>query len=327
MIHIEDDLLAKNLLNAFLNTSQTHYVSDCPFCGKDKHLYVQRKTDKVNSRGDNRSYMWQCKRGGEEGRIFKLLKKLGCLNILQNYEYVNVGKKLTSTLDDEINLDLDDLEEVHIPLGWQRLYSDRYLDKERGFTNDDYERYKVGTTDLISKLDNYLIFLVERNKKCVGYVCRYASDDVPDNKPKYLNKPDSVKFGTLLFGIDEIDEQTHTVVLVEGVFDKFSVSRYLDEKGMNQVKCVCTFGKKISDSQINELKKYENIGSVFIFYDPDALEDGKKAVNTMEFVFDEVKAMRFKDKDPGEMTIQEIDQAFLSVSKMNFLNFVSSNLN
>ena len=46
---------------------------------------------------------------------------------------------------------------------------------------------------------------------------------------------------------------SHEVFLVEGIFDKISVDRFLDLREDVEMKCLCTFGKKISDVQIKKI--------------------------------------------------------------------------
>ena len=82
-------------------------------------------------------------------------------------------------------------------------------------------------------------------------------------------------FGSLLFGFDEITNKTETVVLVEGIFDKIAVDKTLDLWNGEEIKCVCTFGKKISDVQIRKLKS-KGVSSVILLYDFDALKETKE---------------------------------------------------
>ena len=62
---------------------------------------------------------------------------------------------------------------------------------------------------------------------------------------------------------------------MEGVFDKISVDKVLRLDDDESVKCVCTFGKKISTTQIEKLKT-KGVRNVILLYDFDAIKDIKK---------------------------------------------------
>ena len=83
-------------------------------------------------------------------------------------------------------------------------------------------------------------------------------------------------FASLLFGYDDIVRgKTEVVIIVEGVFDKFAVDRHLSLYDDETIRCVCTFGKKISDVQIQKLIDKE-IGNVILAWDYDAIREIKQ---------------------------------------------------
>lgn len=93
----------------------------------------------------------------------------------------------------------------------------------------------------------------------VGYCGRHVGDEVPDDVPKYI-LPKGFRKDLEVFNLHRLDKDQDYVVLFESYF---SVMRH-----HGQVNCVSTFGRSISDAQIEAL---EQIGClrVLIAFDGD----------------------------------------------------------
>jgi hypothetical protein len=264
---IDDSDLKDLLINPKLNRSG-QYVCDCIFCGKEGHMYVSKETQ-----------LFDCKKCGEHGSIYKLLKQLGKTYLLggSTIEIRDTIQSLRNMLEKELENDevmLKELPLVSMPAGWKiSLTSTAYL-KNRGITPDDCKRYNIGATKLFKKYENYVLIPVYDNKEIKGFVGRYGSKKVPDNKLRYNNSA-GTKFSELLFGYDEITENTSTVILVEGIFDKISVDKVLRLWDQEEIKCVCTFGKKISFEQSKKLR-LKGIINIILIYDFDAIKEIRK---------------------------------------------------
>ena len=115
-------------------------------------------------------------------------------------------------------------------------------------------------------------------------------------------------FRSLLFGYDEINEHTITVILVEGIFDKIAVDKVLGLWNNDEVKCVATFGKKISEDQIHKLE-LKGVSRVILLYDFDAVKDIKKYGMILQQHF--VTTITFTNKkDIDECTPEEALEVF-----------------
>jgi len=306
---ISDSDLRDILVNSKLN-SRGQYICDCPFCGKESHFYISKSTQ-----------LWDCKKCGETGNIFKLLKFLDKTYLLGERSVKDVesissirNSKNTAVNDSENEIKL--LPKKLLPAGW-RIRFTRYL-KNRGLTKEDCEYYRIGSTDLLRKYNNYVIIPVVDNGEIRGWVGRYGDAKVPDDKKRYLNS-EGVNFSELLFGYDEIcSDVTTTVIIVEGIFDKIAVDRFLDLKNQNEIKCVCTFGKKISDTQIKKLivKKIRN---VIMLYDFDAVKDTKKFSLELSKLFNVMIVFTTK-KDIDCCTKEEALEVFSNQYKPDFFN-------
>jgi hypothetical protein len=290
MLEIDDSTLRALLTNPKDASGRTHFVADCPFCFDHGHFYVRRKTDKVNSRGQNISYFWDCKKCLLRGALPRLLRKVGRLDLLAELQVVRVGEPVENKLQVSIGKfkvpPPVELPEVTMPPGFRRVKSDPYLDG-RGFLEADYERYPCGRAAVLPKHKDYVLVGIQQRGRLVGYISRLtwggeklerfneqAKSEGKMKKLRYQNSQSD--FAKMLFGEDELTDETTTVFLVEGIFDKSNVSNLLNLHSSATTKCCCTFGKSLSDDQINILRRFPKIKNLIFLRDADALNTTKK---------------------------------------------------
>ena len=240
---IEDDEL-KDLLDNVRFGAKNHYIADCPICGKAKHFYINRK-----------SQMWDCKKCGEEGNIIGLLSHLGKLFMLGEFKSIERTKILSlsemgSYEEDEVITTLA-VETTKPPTGFKRIYNDDYL-KNRKICKRNFKEIKIGYTNIVPSLKDYIIFIIEEEGECKGYLSRYTKKIPKGSKRIKYNNARGVNFSQLLFGFDQVTKYTDTVIVVEGLFDKISIDNYLRLHEEDDIKCVATFGKKISQFRSEE---------------------------------------------------------------------------
>jgi hypothetical protein len=293
----------KEVLGSFKKTGTNQYVSNCPFCTKEGHFYINRTTQ-----------LFDCKKCGEEGNIIKLLKLTGKLFLIGKFKSID-RTKIKSLINEE---DEDDLEidlspkERKLPFGFKRVYSDDYWEN-RGFDENDFKKYKIGNCSMVSKFKGYSIISVEEDGKCVGYISRikkskYEIQEIEkklDRKVlRYINDK-GAKFSNLLLGIDEVNSNTDTVILLEGFPDKVTLDKTLELDNSDEIKCCCTFGKKISLSQLLKLVN-KGVRKIILIFDFDAVAEMKKYGSELLEFFDEVLIGFTYDKDINDSSPDEI---------------------
>lgn len=85
-----------------------------------------------------------------------------------------------------------------------------------------------------------------------------------------------------------------------------------------EIKCVCTFGKKISKEQINKLLR-KNVTNVILLYDFDAIKETKKyGIELEEYFVTHITYTTNKDID--ECTKQEALKIFTELRKPKDFN-------
>ena len=303
-LHISDeDLRGEVLINPKLNRTN-QYVCTCPFCQKEEHFYI-----------DKTSQLFHCKRCNESGNIYKLLRYVDKLYLLQGATVPeretiasvrSVLAEGVENADEELS---EELPVIPMPVGWHVLTTGNAYLSGRGVSAEEVLRYEIGSTRMFKKYRNYILIPIRDGGEIRGFIGRYASKIVPEGKLRYNNSR-GTEFGSLLFGYDEIvTGVTATVILVEGIFDKISVDRFLGLWDSPEVKCVATFGKKISNVQINKLIA-KQVRRVILLYDFDAVKDIKRYGLELEKFFITDITFTSKSKDIDECTPAEAVEVF-----------------
>jgi len=300
--------LSYNQLSSLLSitgkSSNGKYVyAICPMCGENE-FYLLLQEDNHPSACNRKN---KC---GAHFNIFTLLKYLGRTKEFVSEFDFDVQEKLVGDLEiSNPSLDLS-LEEIQPPMLWRRAYDDEYL-RERGFTDEQFEKYHVGTS-LIHK--DYVTILIYQNHKLTGYISRSKKSKEwidnfnkknKDNKQVYLRYNNSkTDFAKMLFGLDEIVEgKTTDVILVEGLFSKTKTDVNLSLYEIDEIKCCATFGAKLSIYQI-ELLKRKGVKNIWLWFESDVLEIVKDIAATASLYFN-IKVGYLNGKDPNDLNRDE----------------------
>lgn len=301
-------------------------VPKCPYCGKEGGkfgIYIGKETDR------KKLFMSHCFSCGHTTKeINQLLDDIGRpdLKLIDSVSFQPLEiPQFFSIENDEID---DELVVVPMPDGWKRCYKNHYLTK-RGFAIDDYDYFPVGTTrGLNFKFDNYVIFPIIDNGDIVGYVARHIwnKEDIDEyNKQAKRNGKYEIRrynnstendFVKLLYNYDAvIEDETDTVIIVEGIFDVIALTRKLELYDNHRIVPVATFGKKISNAQIYKLQT-KGVKTVIIGYDGDAVA----AINTAALLLNDyfevfIAYIQDPTADFDSMSFWEIFDVFSSSLK------------
>jgi len=315
------DELSEVLEDVRLDGRKRNIVCDCPYCGKKSKFGVS-----IIKEGNP----FRCFSCNETGRNIKLMSFFGRLDLITEFvENENVLENvILSTEEDEIDVGLE--EEV-LPPRSKRVVFDNYLDS-RNWYDESYYYIPVYKSKDFKYLD-YIIIPITMYNKTVGYISRHKwSKKKIDNfnkKAKINNtyqilryrNSEGNEFGKMLGGFDQIvSGETHTAILVEGYMDVENISKQLNLYENDEVKCVCTFGKKISVEQIYHL---QNVGikNVIVLYDLDAVEDVKKInlskyFNVLVGSIDDASDLKDGD-DAGDINYEQIQEIWENLKPPN----------
>lgn len=266
--------------------------------------------------------------------LYNYLKGIGKLDLITFEKAINFDEFPDFSKSKEVLEESDELPLRKPPIGFKRINYDEYLEG-RNFQSEHYELFQVGNTKLNPSLKNHLIFQFFNEKgECIAWMSRsknskeWHKDNLRKFKEglgslhlRYNNSPDT-DFGRILGGFNEITESTDTLIIVEGLFDKVNVDTELGLLGNEEIKCLFTFGNKISVDQINLINKFENIKNIYLLYDEGTIKQSKQS--GLELLSGTGKNVRVcdikqKDLDPGDLNSNQLVEVLeQSVGSMSF---------
>lgn len=274
--------------------------ANCPVCGKSE-FYVLIEPP----------HFFQCWRAhncGIKGNAASLLKLVGRTDLLTVFDnpqemYSSEVLKIYS-FDKKKELVRFKPQVYPLPFGYKRIYHHEYLE---GRNFSEYEDYEVGMSKIDPKTRYYyLTFPIRRMDTVVAYLSRCILDQESmktKDLPRYRNSTNDLS--NFLYGEDEIVfGETKTVLLVEGIFDKFNVDRILQLKESNSLKCVSTNGSSVSITQSTALREL-GIENVILLHEFDVLEKVKHSSAYLQHMFDTQVGVLLGN-DPGDMSEEEL---------------------
>ena len=308
----DEDL--RSILNVKKETRSGQYIIDfCPFCNKSEHFYINKFTQR-----------WDCKKCGESGGIYKLLKHFDKLYLLgaptvKLADEIKSIREIQEDISKAENAKIEPLPEIKMPAGFKVYdYITPYL-SQRGISMEDVKHWNFGRTKIVSRYIDYLLIPIYDEGKVRGFIGRYASKHVPEDKLRYSNSIHT-DFSCLLFGYDDIIKgKTDTVIITEGLFDAIAVTKKLNLFADFSIRAVCTFGKKISKTQIQKLLAKE-IRRVILLYDYDALKETRHYASLLNEYFETRVAVALGKKDIDECTLSEVIDVFENIKPVQKFN-------
>lgn len=321
----ETDFLIEEIsrhLGAKRDGGNKNLIARCPYCGKEGKygIYIGKETVR------KKPFMAHCFSCGRSTlTLDKLLEEIGRADLM-----ITQTIDLLSPLDENLLFPLDTGEEIDDTLGivelpdfYRQVYTHPYL-KARGFVYDDYEQFPVGITGgLNRRFDEYVIFPVIDSDDVVGYVARHtwSKDEIDSHNRKAkrngeyqirrFNNSTQNDFVKLLYNYDAIiEDETDTVILVEGIFDVVALTRKLELYDNPHFVAVATFGKKVSQAQIYKLQ-VKGVRTVVLGFDGDAVSAIKQTATELSEYFDVFIAdIADPSKDWQDLSYTEIFEIF-----------------
>ena len=214
-----------------------------------------------------------------KGNLFKLFgEEPDFLQQMRN----NIAKKVQEVRASSIGLE--------VPSGAMP-----YTGNWRNISKETYE--KVGAfTYHVEDFAGRLWFPI---KDFTGRIVLFQGRHMDFGSPKYLNYPKKTAMPMFMLG----ETIQSSVILVEGIFDLLN----LYDKGLTNA--VCIFGVNNMNADRIALLKFIGVTKVFTFFDPDkAGQEATKKIGTMlEAAALLHKEIAIGDKDPGELTVQQVE--------------------
>jgi Zn ribbon nucleic-acid-binding protein len=281
----------------------------------------------------------KCMRCGYATSLIKYLINEDKRELLEFDESISIHEQIPE-LKEDIDEEKEELPEVEMPRGFKRITHDDYLEG-RNWEPWQYEQFEVGVTNhfLERKHHHQIVFTIRQKGRKVAYLCRsrleydWHKQNLKEFKEgeAYLklryDNSQNTDFSSILGGFDEITKNTHTVILVEGLFDKANIDRLMGLHLQEEIKCCFTFGDTLNDDQIDLLAEFKNtIELTILMYDYATISQMQEYSCKLHRLF-EVKIAEITDEeiDPGNMTKGYLVKLLQNLK--NFLYFYAGRIN
>lgn len=309
---LDKDQILSIVPNSKLTSNGKNVKTNCPECGQNE-FYISL------TKPYNPGQCWRKVKCGYRCNIYSLLKHFDLLKEFLKERYGGkYSEKIESFLESNTKEELNfEIEECVLPLGYKKIDSHKYL-TERGFGENS--NIEFGITKIDPKFKNYIIFPIYQDGLIVAYVSRsiYNKRFCEENKILRYKNSESY-FEKILFGIDDV-EKGDVVIIVEGLFDKFAIDRFLERNNIKGFKCCCTFGAHFSVYHIFKLLSKE-IDSIVVMYDSDAIKMIKRTLSDVEYLFKNVTVAWGLNGDPDESSDEEILDSLLNAKNSTAFHY------
>lgn len=262
--------------------SGPHVIADCPFCQKEKHLYVNMETG-----------FWDCKVCQESGGFWKLADQLGVKvrspTVVRSPASVLMTSRNNTTsgplAPPKPLADGPQLSMARVTDACRKLFDDgneegvlvrTYLTR-RGFSDDTIKRFRLGLCHITEREDGEVV-----TEPAVG-IPYMEEGKVPMMKMRNLaTEKDKRKFrrtkggDSRLFNADAV-KGVKRAVLVEGELDAIS----LHQAGITTVAST-SLGAK-SKIPVEWMLALEGVEEIVLWYDAD--DAGQNSVHQLTEVF------------------------------------------
>ena len=311
MLSGKNKLTVINILDTALGVGSSlkgnEQAHHCPFCNHHKKkLQVNLDTQ--------RWHCWVCDAKGRY--LYSLLRKLKA-----NSKDILKLKDIYG--DDDYTYESKEIyeEALKLPEEFKQLYfkpsnkfkpaynkAIHYLTK-RGITNADIVKYNIGYCSEGEYKNRIIIPSYDDNGDLNYFIARSFYED---ERMKYKNPP--ISRNVIVF--ENMINWKEPIVLVEGVFDSFSVKRNV----------IPLLGKFLLTKLKNKIMEM-GVKDVTIMLDSDAVDDSTKHTEWFQKNGIKVRNIIPTDKDAGEMGFQKVNELLKGAKETGWDDLVLSKLN
>jgi len=227
------------------------------------------------------------KSGFERGSIKNYLKKflVGGDTVEERYQFLEEFINLRG-----INTSIDSSINVELPPNKLITSFNYYLEKERGLTQEEIQKWSMGVIESGRNM-GWILIPIYQNNILRNYFLRnsFGSGKMYGPYPRQ----------DILFGIDKMNDFEKPLYITEGIFDSIFIQRTRNQ-------CVAALSNNLLPEQLKILKQYKKIVVV-----PDNDEQGDNLVTAAYQLIHHTKnifvcKLPFNKKDAAMCSLEEI---------------------
>lgn len=239
--------------------------------------------------------VFKCHYCHESGWALKLLEKVAHITTLEAIDRI-MANRVSIYADDEYTV-VEETEEEELPPVIELPQGFHLLADSRGETVKRYREYALGRMTEAQIVEYKVGFVATglfRGRIVVpvyyfGHLVNWVARAIQDSPKKVLTPRGNDQY-SYVFNLEKVWGHRQ-VVITEGVFDCFTIAD----------RAVATFGKKITDTQVNALV-HAGVREVIFCLDADAQKEIWTNYQRLRVAFDSVKVIELPaGEDPGSI--------------------------
>lgn len=302
--------LVETVLDKGKHTSRGNYAFHCPFCHHHKpKLEINLET---NSKGENTWHCWTCDSKGKS--IYSLFKRLDVskdkLEQLKSHiKYIPTGRE--GDIKEEFKIELPkEFKSLINPTGNSVTLRQalKYI-KSRNITSNEIIKYNIGYCSSGRYNNSIVIPSYDKNGNINYFISRsFEIDPVRKYNAPRCNKNE-------IIGLEYFINWNVPIILCEGIFDAIAIKR----------NAIPLFGKSISQALMMKLVE-NNVKTIYIALDNDALKDSIKHCEKLLNLGKEVYLIELEGKDPSDIGFEEFTKLLHNSTKLTFSELFAKKL-
>ena len=288
----------------------------CPACGEDEFG--------ISLKDGHRFGCFRSKCCGFKGSVQRLLSQLG-ITQAQVKPYIISGTSDFSTLT-KYRKPEEAEKKRRLPLWYEQgggtsteaLHCEQYLNRRlgNGLSSDIEWGYSAEYKD-------YIIFPIrDSNKRLINWNARAIKEEALSRYRLGYESTDTI------YGMHE-PVRGDTVILVEGMFDKFNVDGWIKDRSVRGVFCLSSLGSFMSKEKIETVLSTK-ARKVVLWFERDNKAMHKKFYSNLKSLsnFFIVSYSSFYNSDPGDCDYGELDKRWAeqigshNYFERNFVNLI-----
>jgi DNA primase len=294
--------LVESVLNKGKHTSRGNYAFHCPFCHHHKpKLEINLEP---NSKGENTWHCWTCDNKGKT--VFSLFKRLDVskdkLDQLKSHvKYIPAGRE--GDIKEEFKVELPkEFKSLVNPAGNSvTLRQALKYTRNRNISNNEIIKYNIGYCSSGKYNNSIIIPSYDKN----GNINYFISRSFELDPARKYNAPRCNK--NEIIGLEYFINWNIPIILCEGIFDAIAIRR----------NAIPLFGKTISQALMMKLVE-NNVKTIYIALDNDALKDALKHCEKLINLGKEVYLIQLDDKDPSDIGFQQFTKLLHTSTQLTF---------
>jgi len=281
--------LVESVLDKGKNTSRGNYAFHCPFCHHHKpKLEINLETNSKERLDVSKDKLDQLK---------------------SHIKYIPVGREGDTKEEFKVELPKEFKSLINPAGNSVTLRQALKYTRSRNITNNEIIKYNIGYCSSGRYNNSIVIPSYDKNGNINYFISRsFEADPFRKYNAPRCNKNE-------IIGLEYLINWNVPIILCEGIFDAIAIKR----------NAIPLFGKSISQALMMKLVE-NNVKTIYIALDNDALKDSIKHCEKLLNLGKEVYLIELDGKDPSDIGFEEFTKLLHNSTKLTFSELFAKKL-